>query len=116
MDIDYGALFGIDEGGKEQEIADPATDETTQAQGAEEQEAADPAEEETQDTSAEEPQGAAEDGEDHGRDAEEFKRWAKNDFDAAIGDTIGDLRTVKRYADERAAKAPRRHCSIGAIR
>ena len=31
MDIDYGALFGIDEGGKEQEIADPATDETTQA-------------------------------------------------------------------------------------
>ena len=45
MDIDYGALFGIDEGGKEQEIADPATDETTQAQGAEEQEAADPAEE-----------------------------------------------------------------------
>lgn len=32
MDIDYGALFGIDEGGKEQEIADPATDETTQAQ------------------------------------------------------------------------------------
>ena len=37
MDIDYGALFGIDEGGKEQEIADPATDETTQAQGAEEQ-------------------------------------------------------------------------------
>lgn len=36
---------------------------------------------------------------------EEFKRWAKNDFDAAIGDTIGDLRTVKRYADERAAKA-----------
>ena len=52
MDIDYGALFGIDEGGKEQEIADPATDETTQAQGAEEQEAADPSEEETQDTSA----------------------------------------------------------------
>lgn len=41
----------------------------------------------------------------YGRDAEEFKRWAKNDFDAAIGDTIGDLRTVKRYADERAAKA-----------
>ena len=54
MDIDYGALFGIDEGGKEQEIADPAKDETTQEQGAEEQEAADPAEEETQDTSAEE--------------------------------------------------------------
>ena len=41
----------------------------------------------------------------YGQDAEEFKRWAKNDFDAAIGDTIGDLRTVKRYADERTAKA-----------
>ena len=41
----------------------------------------------------------------YGQDAEEFKRWAKNDFDAAIGDTIGDLRTVKRYADERMAKA-----------
>lgn len=41
----------------------------------------------------------------YGRDAEEFKRWAKNDFDTAIGDTIGDLRTVKRYADERTAKA-----------
>lgn len=45
--IDYGALFGIElEGGKEQEIADPAPEETTQAQGAEEQEAADPAGEE----------------------------------------------------------------------
>ena len=41
----------------------------------------------------------------YGQNAEEFKRWAKNDFDAAIGDTIGDLRTVKRYADERTAKA-----------
>ena len=41
----------------------------------------------------------------YGPDAEEFKRWAKNDFDSAIGDTIGDLRTVKRYADERTAKA-----------
>ncbi len=65
MEIDYGALFGIDEGGKEQEAAEPATDETTQAQGAEEQEAADPAEEETQDTSAEDAQETAEDGEEH---------------------------------------------------
>lgn len=41
----------------------------------------------------------------YGPDAEEFKRWAKNDFDTAIGDSIQELRTVKRYADERTAKA-----------
>lgn len=40
----------------------------------------------------------------YGPDAEEFKRWAKNDFDTAIGDSIQELRTVKRYADEREAK------------
>ena len=40
----------------------------------------------------------------YGQDAEEFKRWAKNDFDTAIGDSIQELRTVKRYADEREAK------------
>lgn len=48
MEIDYGALFGIDAGGNEQEAAEPAQDETTQAQGAEAQEAAEPAGEETQ--------------------------------------------------------------------
>ena len=41
----------------------------------------------------------------YGQDAEEFKRWAKNDFDTAIGDSIQELRTVKRYADEREAKS-----------
>lgn len=48
MEIDYGALFGIDAGENEQEAAEPAQDETTQAQGAEAQEAAEPAGEETQ--------------------------------------------------------------------
>lgn len=48
MEIDYGALFGIDAGGNEQEAAEPAQEETTQAQGAEAQEAAEPAGEETQ--------------------------------------------------------------------
>ena len=48
MEIDYGALFGIDAGGNEQEAAEPAQDETTQAQGAEAQEPAEPAGEETQ--------------------------------------------------------------------
>ncbi len=71
MEIDYGALFGIDEGGNEQELAEPAEPETAQdeaeeAQGAEEQEAAEPAGEETQDTAAD---GVADDeqaaGEEH---------------------------------------------------
>lgn len=56
MEIDYGALFGIDAGGNEQETAEPAQEETTQAQGAEAQEAAEPAGEETQEpATAQEP-------------------------------------------------------------
>lgn len=31
---------------------------------------------------------------------EEFRRWAKNDFDAAVGDSFRDLKLVKRYAEE----------------
>ena len=111
MDIDYGALFGIDEGGKEQEIADPATDETTQAQGAEEQEAADPAEEETQDTSAEEPQGAAEDGEDHSETGKQTpeqnaafaaaRRKAEAERDAAVEKARTDAQEeARRTIDE----------------
>ena len=49
-EIDYGALFGIDEGGKEQEAADPAQSQEEQAQGEEVQEAADPAEEDQDNT------------------------------------------------------------------
>ncbi len=50
-DIDYGELFGIDEGGNEQEVAEPAEETTEeQTQGAEEQEAAEPAEEDKQET------------------------------------------------------------------
>lgn len=41
----------------------------------------------------------------YGPDAEEFKRWAKNDFKEAVYDSLQELRTVKRYADERTAKA-----------
>lgn len=111
MGIDYGALFGIDEGGKEQEIADPATDETTQAQGAEEQEAADPAEEETQDTSAEEPQGAAEDGEDHSETGKQTpeqnaafaaaRRKAEAERDAAVEKARTDAQEeARRTIDE----------------
>ena len=38
----------------------------------------------------------------YGRDGE-FKRWAKHDFEVAVTDMMGELRNVKRYADERAA-------------
>lgn len=42
----------------------------------------------------------------YGHSAAEFRRWAKNDFDAAISDTLSELRNIKRYADEGArAKA-----------
>lgn len=34
---------------------------------------------------------------------EDFKRWAKHDFEVAVTDMLGDLRNVKRYTDERAA-------------
>lgn len=47
MSIDYGALFGVDEGGNEQEVADPAN-ETEETQGEEEQAVAEPAAEETE--------------------------------------------------------------------
>lgn len=40
-----------------------------------------------------------------GRDAQDFKRWAKNDFDAAIADVASELRNVNRYAQERAEEA-----------
>lgn len=38
----------------------------------------------------------------YGRDGE-FKRWAKHDFEVAVTDMLGELRNVKRYADEQAA-------------
>lgn len=45
-DIDYGALFGLDEGANEQEVADPADGQAGEAQGEEAQEPAAPAVEE----------------------------------------------------------------------
>lgn len=41
----------------------------------------------------------------YGYDAEEFKKWAKGDFDTAIGDTLGELRNIKRFTEERAQEA-----------
>lgn len=37
------------------------------------------------------------------RGDEEFKQWAKRDFEAAITDMLGALRNIRRYADDRAA-------------
>lgn len=39
-----------------------------------------------------------------GKDADEFKRWAKNDFESAVSDLASDLRSVSRYAQEQASK------------
>ena len=59
-EIDYGALFGIDAtGAEEQDVADPAAD--TTAQGENEQDVADPAEQNTENTPAD---GDAEGGND----------------------------------------------------
>ena len=40
----------------------------------------------------------------YGEDAAEFKKWARNDFDDAINSSIGELRNVRRYANDVAAK------------
>ena len=42
-----------------------------------------------------------------GPERETFRAWAKNDFDVAVGEILGDLHAVRRFADERAAKAAR---------
>lgn len=92
-EIDYGALFGIDAtGAEEQDVADPAAD--TTAQGENEQDVADPAEQNTENTPAD---GAAEGGKDSseeegetGQNAEQnakfaaARRKAEAERDAAV--------------------------------
>jgi len=41
----------------------------------------------------------------YGPEREEFRKWAKNDFEAAVADAMGELRQVKRYAEDRAEEA-----------
>lgn len=41
----------------------------------------------------------------YGPEAENHRKWAKNDFAEVINETLADLRTVKRVADEAAEKA-----------
>lgn len=40
----------------------------------------------------------------YGEDAETFKVWAKRDFEAAVADTLAELRIVERYAQEQTRK------------
>lgn len=44
----------------------------------------------------------------YGPDAAEFKRWSRRDFDEAVAEALGELKQVKRYADERAQQAQAR--------
>ena len=37
----------------------------------------------------------------HGEDAEEFKRWAKNDYEASVENMLGALNVARRYAEAR---------------
>lgn len=37
----------------------------------------------------------------HGENAEEFKRWAKNDYEASVESMLGSLRVARRYAEAR---------------
>lgn len=101
-EIDYGAVFGIDEGGNEQEVAAPAT-ETEEAQGAEEQEVAEPAEQEestggTEETGAEE--GAEQTPEERSRFAA-ARRKAEAERDAAVQKAREDAQAeAQRVIDE----------------
>ena len=37
----------------------------------------------------------------HGENAEEFKRWAKNDYEASVENMLGSLNVARRYAEAR---------------
>lgn len=106
-DIDYGALFGIDEGGNEQEVAEPAQVEDG-AQGAEEQEVAEPAETDHEgggestdtDEGAGEPAAQEADGAKPAQSLEENARYA-----AARRKAEAERDAAIRKAREDAAKA-----------
>jgi len=36
----------------------------------------------------------------YGEEREEFRKWARNDFEAAVGEAFQDLKQVRRYAEE----------------
>lgn len=44
-----------------------------------------------------------------GRNAEEYKKWARADFETAITDSLSAMRTVKRYVEDGKAPAEKLH-------
>lgn len=40
----------------------------------------------------------------YGPERDEFRKWARNDFNAAVGDAFRDLQQVRRYAEEQATR------------
>lgn len=82
--IDYGALFGVDVGAEEQEVAEPANDQAEDVQGAEEQEVAEPdVETEPQTTGAEEPASETDTGTVEGKEKPKQTKEERAQFAAA---------------------------------
>lgn len=44
----------------------------------------------------------------HGQDAQEYRKWAKHDFECGVGDIMHELRTVKRYAEQEQTETTRK--------
>ena len=49
----------------------------------------------------------------HGEEAEEFKRWAKNDYEASVENMLGSLRVARRYAKARMRQKQARCPTLG---
>lgn len=106
MDIDYGAVFGVDLGENAQEVAAPAA--ADDAQGAKEQEVAVPAEQE--ETTTDSDNAADEEAEEQTPEMRAkfaaIRRKAEADRDAAIAKAKAELEADKRKAmDEMYAKS-----------
>ena len=113
MEIDYGALFGVevDQGAEEQEVAEPAENrEDADNAGAEGQEVAEPAAADSQEQTVAETAAGNQDGlsqEQQGQSAEENARYAaarrkaEQERDAAIERARADAQAeAKRVIDE----------------
>ncbi len=49
----------------------------------------------------------------HGEEVEEFKRWAKNDYEASVENMLGSLRVARRYAEARMRQKQARCPTLG---
>lgn len=110
MEIDYGALFGVEleHGAEGQEVADPAENQENPAgAGAEEQEVAEPAEADGQEQTVAETAAGDQDGQQPGQSAEENARYAaarrkaEQERDAAIERARADAQAeAQRVLDD----------------